>query len=224
MTYLPRTLEPEVMDTADDATVYDAMDHEGVNRLFVADLRAFADPRGDLLDLGTGTARIPIALCRQQPLVRVMAVDLAFNMLDIARINIELAQMVERIQLAHADSKRLPYQAEFFHGVISNSLIHHIPDPLETLREAVRVTSREGYLFFRDLMRPDSVAELEQLVASYVGQEPPEAQRLFRESLHAALRLDEMQEIVTQLGFPAETVQATSDRHWTWQARISQRR
>ena len=32
---LPRTLEPEVMDTPDDARDYDAMDHAEVNRLFV---------------------------------------------------------------------------------------------------------------------------------------------------------------------------------------------
>ena len=35
---LARTLEPEVMDTAQEASDYDAMDHSEVNARFVADL------------------------------------------------------------------------------------------------------------------------------------------------------------------------------------------
>ena len=31
-------------------------------------------------------------------------------------------------------------------------------------------------------------------------------------------RLEEMQQLVAELGFAAETVRLTSDRHWTWSA------
>ena len=37
---LPRTLEPEVMDSPEEARDYDAMDHAEVNRKFVDDLLA----------------------------------------------------------------------------------------------------------------------------------------------------------------------------------------
>ena len=37
---LARTLEPELMDTAEEAQLYDAMDHAEVNRRFVDDLLA----------------------------------------------------------------------------------------------------------------------------------------------------------------------------------------
>jgi hypothetical protein len=37
---LPRVLEPEVMDTPEEARDYDAMDHSAVNRVFVADFLA----------------------------------------------------------------------------------------------------------------------------------------------------------------------------------------
>jgi hypothetical protein len=39
---------------------------------------------------------------------------------------------------------------------------------------------------------------------------------LFSDSLHAALTLDEVRDLVQSLGFPSETVEQTSDRHWTW--------
>ena len=44
-----------------------------------------------VLDLGTGTAQIPLELCRQNPRVRVVAIDLAEEMLRLAAQNIERA-------------------------------------------------------------------------------------------------------------------------------------
>ena len=45
---LERVLEPEVMDTLDEAVDYDAMDHRAVNEAFCADLLAAAHARGIL--------------------------------------------------------------------------------------------------------------------------------------------------------------------------------
>src|SRR5688572_33418813 len=87
---LIRKLEVEVMDTDEDASDYDAMDHSSVNQLFVQDLLAAGLGDGDILDLGTGTAQIPIELCHQKPEGRILAVDAAVSMLDIARINVEV--------------------------------------------------------------------------------------------------------------------------------------
>ena len=56
---LQRVLEPEVMDTDEVACDYDRMDHDEVNRLFVEDLLRDHQVSGDVLDIGTGTARIP---------------------------------------------------------------------------------------------------------------------------------------------------------------------
>jgi ubiquinone/menaquinone biosynthesis C-methylase UbiE len=96
--------------------------------------------------------------------------------------------------------------------------VHHIPEPIRVLREAVRVVRRGGLLFFRDLLRPESDERLRQLVATYAAGANDHQQRMFAESLHAALSLDEIRQLVTSLGFPAESVQQTTDRHWTWSA------
>lgn len=216
---LPRVLEPEVMESVEEALSYDAMDHEEVNRAFVADLVAEHHVAGEVLDLGTGTARIPIEFCRQVEGVRIVAVDLAESMLDLARKNIEIAGYRDRIVLQRVDAKRLPYEAGRFNAVISNSIVHHLPRPLSALAEAVRVAAPGGALFFRDLCRPDSDARLAELVRMYAGGESYHAQQMFEASLHAALDLEEIRELVGQLGFDPATVTATSDRHWTWSAR-----
>ena len=92
-------------------------------------------------------------------------------------------------------------------------------EPAEALAEAVRVTADGGLLFFRDLMRPSDDAEVSQLVEAYAGDENEHQQKMFDDSLRAALSLDEIQKLVVELGFEPESVKATSDRHWTWVAR-----
>lgn len=226
---LARVLETEVMDTAEEARDYDAMDHSTVNRVFVDDLLAAnvipsigeVDPLPEILDLGTGTALIPIELCRRYTDCRVMAVDLAEHMLELAHYNIEIASLTHRVQLDKIDAKGLPYASDRFAAVISNSIIHHIPQPLAALAEAVRVTQSGGSLFFRDLLRPETIADVKRLVETYAGQENEHSRQMFDDSLRAALSLDEIRSLVSQLGFDPLAVRATSDRHWTWCAKKS---
>jgi SAM-dependent methyltransferase len=256
---LPRTLEPEVMDSREDAWDYDSMDHAEVNRRFVEDLLATGllatreagcaagntrggnssaplpgpltataalrpDGEGDevsllILDIGTGTAQIPILLCQRSDDVRIIAADAAVSMLDLARLNVEIAGLRDQIQLQQADAKQTAYRDAMFDAVISNSIVHHIPEPAAVLAEAVRVTKPGGLLFFRDLMRPENNEELDCLVQTYAEGCNDHQRNLFRDSLHAALTVDEMRQLVASLGFDSESVQPTSDRHWTWIAR-----
>ncbi|MCE9606558.1 MAG: methyltransferase domain-containing protein [Planctomycetia bacterium] len=229
---LSRVLEPEAMDTLDEARDYDAIDHRDVNRLFAADVLAALQQAGLLstdqgchvIDIGTGTARIPIELVRQareagvgRGLI-VAAVDLAAEMLVVAKENVAAAGMADVIRLERLDVKTLPYPDERFAAVLSNSIVHHIPDPAEAIAEAVRVTRPGGLLFFRDLRRPRDAAELERLVTLHTAGSSPTQRELFAASLRAALTVDEIGEIVAALGFPAAEVRATSDRHWTWRS------
>ena len=219
---LKRVLEPEVMDTPEEANDYNDMDHSQVNEVFVQDMLAFASENdvelGDVLDMGTGTALIPIELCQKHEDCRVMAIDMAVNMLDLARYNIELEGLIDRITLAQVDAKEMPYQDSMFNTVMSNSIIHHIPEPIECVREMVRVTATGGIIFFRDLLRPDTDEAVKQIVQQYTGQENEHSQQMFDDSLRAALSVEEVRAIATEFGFAAETVQQTTDRHWTWAA------
>jgi len=227
---IPRVLETEVMDTAAEADDYDAMDHAAVNRLFVDDFlaAAAAGPRGcsfpapgeqawEVLDLGTGTAQIPIELLGRPNLrgVTVTAVDMAAHMLRVASRNVAAAGLERGIRLQRADAKRLPCADGSFAAVMSNSIVHHIPQPGLALAEMLRVLRRPGLLFVRDLLRPDDVATVDRLVATYAGEANPHQRQMFRDSLCAALTLEEIRALVSGLGFPAECVAQTSDRHWT---------
>ncbi len=221
MSQIPRVLEPEVMDTEQEAIDYDAMDHSEVNRIFVDDLLAAGFNGGDVLDVGTGTALIPIELAKRLDELeiddcRIMAIDAATHMLDTAQYNLAINEIYDKIQLAHEDAKATSFEDAMFDVVISNSIIHHIPEPEACIAEMVRVCKPGGLIFVRDLMRPESDEQVRHIVQTYAGNENEHSQKMFDDSLRAALTAEEMQSAVSQFGFPTATVQATSDRHWTW--------
>jgi ubiquinone/menaquinone biosynthesis C-methylase UbiE len=217
---LDRTLEPEIMDSCDEAMAYDAMDHSAVNEAFARDLLAVPSLGTDLLDLGTGTALIPSVLCRLNPDVRIMAADASRWMLEIARYNLEVFQCASRVQLHLVDAKDMIFQDNYFDGVISNTLLHHLPEHDAFFREAIRVLRPGGVLFLRDLFRPETDAEVERLVMTHGGIDS-KGQQLLRQSFHAALTLAEIQSLVEPFGISKDCVRMTSDRHWTLAARAS---
>jgi ubiquinone/menaquinone biosynthesis C-methylase UbiE len=212
-------LEPEVMDTPEEAADYDAMDHTAVNRVFAADFLAAWDGRNPILDVGTGTAQIPIELCRQSPQPEVVGIDLAAHMLRVGEANVRRAGLAERIGLHLVDAKGLPFDDGSFGAVMSNSIVHHIPEPRSVLSEMLRVVVPGGLVFVRDLLRPENPRALQHLVATYAADANEHGRQMFAASLHAALTLDEIRALVSALGCDPMTVQQTTDRHWTWTAR-----
>src|SRR5258708_6247102 len=106
---LERVLEPEVMDSAEEARDYDSMDHAHVNQILVSDLLAFLPSPVHVLDVGAGTAQIPIELCRRHPSVRVVAIDMAQHMLEVGRRNLDKAGLSGRIELRLCDAKKMPF-------------------------------------------------------------------------------------------------------------------
>src|SRR5437899_4094656 len=120
---LPRILEPEVMDTGEEARDYDAMDHTAVNRVFIADFLAIWDGHNPILDVGTGTAQIPIELCRKAPAAQVVAIDMAQEMLRLGEGNVRRAGLEARLRLELGDAKSLSYPDQTYGAVISNSIV-----------------------------------------------------------------------------------------------------
>ncbi|QDU54036.1 class I SAM-dependent methyltransferase [Aeoliella mucimassa] len=217
---LQRELEPELMDTPEEARDYDQMDHSEVNRRFVDDLLAVL---GDVsavtsvVDLGTGTSLIPIELCQRNEQFRVTAIDAAEHMLHAAQRNVESAGLGGAIELVMSDAKGV--HAGQYDVVMSNSLAHHLPSPEVMFDRAIELLRPGGLFFVRDLFRPQHEDQWQHLVDTYAGNEAEHARKMFADSLRAALTVEEVRAMVNDRGFATDTVQATSDRHWTWVAR-----
>lgn len=212
---IKRILEPEVMDTMEDALEYDAMDFTEVNTSFAERAVKHLPPEGIVLDLGTGSARIPILILERNPKLKFIAVDLSENMLKVGKMNVEKNNFSSNIKLEIVDAKRLPYPDNYFDAVISNSLMHHIPDPLTVLKEINRISKTKAGILIRDLIRPDSLNRVEEFVQQYAADCDEHQKKLFRDSLIASFTIKEVKLLVEKSGIKDSIVIQSSDRHWS---------
>lgn len=183
---MQRILAPEVMDTWEEAVEYDAMDFTAVNAAFAQRAIELGLPPAKVLDAGTGTARIPIEICQQRPQWQITAIDLAKNMLAIGSQNVQKAGLQAQIVQEYVDAKHLPYPDSYLDMVISNSLIHQLPDPLPFFLELKRVLKPNGGILIRDFIRPDTVEIVNNFVDSIGSEYSDRQKQLFRDSLHVA--------------------------------------
>lgn len=212
---MERIPEVEVMDTWEEASEYDAMDFTQVNQEFAELALELGPETGLILDVGTGTARIPILIAKQRSQWQITGIDLSANMLFIGNQNIEQAGLQEQIKLEQVDAKQLPYLDHQFDLVISNSIVHHLSEPLLFFQELQRVLRPWGGIFLRDLTRPSSETELNTLVEQYAGDCNNHQKQLFRDSLQAAYTLDEIINFIESAGLEKMRIYQSSDRHWT---------
>lgn len=218
MSELERILEPEVMDTEQDASEYDAMDHSGPNGAFVERLLELG-AWGLMLDIGTGPGDIPLELIGHVAEGEIIGIDLSPEMLKIAEKKKADAPNSERVQFQVADAKELAFSDHHFDTVFSNTILHHIPDPLPFLKEAWRVLKPGGVLLIRDLFRPATQNELDALVQTYAGEDTPHQRQLFGDSLHAALTPVELRELAKAAGMVEVEIVVDTDRHMSLQTK-----
>ena len=213
---MQRVLEPEVMDTPEEAAAYDAMDHSEPNAAFVARL-AELGARGAMLDIGCGPGHVALLVAERFPDARVLGVDLSKHMLERAEEHRARSAHADRIEFRVADAKGLGLPDASFDTVFSNTILHHIPDPVPFLREAARVLAPGGALLIRDLFRPADQATVERLVAEHAADADAEQRELFRASLCAAFTPDELRELAARAGLERAEVVVDTDRHMSLQ-------
>ena len=207
---MQRVLEPEYMDTPDEANSYAAMDHSVVNAAVV----------DRFLQLGGGACSRVVDLDpRLLELLHIgddiVGVDAAATMLALASPKAARLGLARRVTFAQGDVKALPDPDGSFDGVFSNTILHHIPEPIDFVREAARILQKGGVLLIRDLYRPETMAEAKRLVALHAGQAPADQQQLLLQSLCAALTLDEARALAKSAGIGHARVEMNSDRHYS---------
>jgi ubiquinone/menaquinone biosynthesis C-methylase UbiE len=214
---LARILEPELMDTVEDAEEYHAMDFSEPDGRFAERalelLAGSSNP--EVLDAGTGTAKIPVLMAKARADLRVVALDPAREMLRVAARHVTQSALDGRITLARLDARSTKLPAGRFDAVICNSTVHHLPDPLALLRELKRVLKPGGAVLLRDLARPDSMDEAWAIVKRVAAGDSRRQQQLFFDSLCAALTIEELEQLLVDVGWSGFAVRMVSDRHWS---------
>jgi SAM-dependent methyltransferase len=212
---MDRVPEPEIMDDPHQALAYARADFADVNQRFVDDLLGrFPFLRaGRVVDLGCGPADIPLRLAAAAPGLRIVGVDGSLPMLRLARQALVARGPGRRVALLCARLPAVPLPAGAFDAVVSNSLLHHLPDP-GLLWSAVARLGRPGAaVHVMDLFRPGSVEEAHAIVERAAGSEDPVLKADFFNSLLAAWTPDEVKRQLDDSGLAHLTCAVVSERH-----------
>jgi SAM-dependent methyltransferase len=142
-------------------------------------------------------------------------------MLALARRNVAAASLGDRLLVARADAKATGYPSGSFDMIVSNSLAHHIPAPLDLFAEVARLARPGAGIFIKDLHRADTDAEHRHLVERYASDCTLRQRQLFSDSLRAALTVKEVAAMCAEAGLSNVSVRRCSDRHWCVERRAT---
>ena len=214
---MQRIPEPELMDDEAQARAYANADFEQPHSQFIALLGARFPAnawQGHVLDLGCGPADITLRFARAFPHCQIDGVDGAEAMLKSGHEAVRWADLQNRVRLLHRLLPRDALPVSRYDGIISNSLLHHLADPMVMWDTIRRYGKSAAPVFVMDLMRPDSGETAAQLVATYAGEEPEVLKRDFYHSLCAAYRPDEIATQLASAGLATLDIEIVSDRHF----------
>jgi len=108
-----------------------------------------------IIDMGTGTAVIPIKLAAipQFDGASVIAMDFFRPMVEAAREAVQAAGVEDRIHVVRADAHRMPFADGCADYLISRSTLHHLKDPAQAFREVFRILRPGGIALIHDPRR-----------------------------------------------------------------------
>jgi trans-aconitate 2-methyltransferase len=213
---LQRRPEPELMDAADQVEAYAAADFAASDQAMVERLAVLCgdSPGLELVDLGCGPGNISFRLAQRWRDATVLGLDGAPGMLAVA--DQRLAAQPALAGRLHFAQALLPLAeptplAGRFSAVVSNSLLHHLHDPLVLWRAVAQLAAPGAFVYVQDLRRPPSATAVEALVAAAMASAPDVLRRDYRASLHAAFTPAEVAEQLQQAGVAGLQVEALDD-------------
>ena len=218
---MERVLEPEIMDDPVQVQAYAEADFHKENQWFVDHfLRLYDDLDGaDVVDLGCGPGDIAIRLARSHPTCRITGIDGSSPMISWAEQAVNQAGLAHRIGFLcqRFQDVTLPTPAD---AVISNSLAHHVPNPLRFWYGLKHLIKSGGPVLVMDLLRPDSSEEAQAIVDQYAAHESERLRQDFFHSLLAAYTEDEVAAHLAELNLSRLMVDVPDDRHWIVYGRV----
>lgn len=214
---MQRVAEPELMDGEAQARAYAEADFDAPHQRFMElfhERFPGLEPQGAVLDLGCGPGDITRRFARAFPSCRVHGVDGAATMLRHAEARQHGSGLEGRIRYIHGYLPGATLPLPRYATVISNSLLHHLADPLVLWQSILAHAAPGAAVFVMDLMRPDNRDAAAGLVRQYAANEPEILRHDFFHSLLAAYTPDEVAAQLAVAGLDL-TIAVVSDRHFT---------
>ncbi len=203
------------MDDPEQTAAYAGADFAQENQGFVDRFAEyfpdFSD--GPVLDVGCGPADIPIRFARRYPACRIIGVDASAPMIRLGEQAVAQAGLADRVMLRCERFEAIA-GANVFDAALSNSLLHHLPNPLQFWHKLRQLVKPGSPVLVMDLLRPGSLEDAQAIVDRYAAQEPEILRRDFFNSLMAAFTEDEVTSQLARMNLTRLLIDVIDDRHW----------
>ena len=212
---MERILEPELMDDEAQVVAYANANFETENQGFVDRFREYFPDfwTGTIFDLGCGPGDIPIQFANALPGCRVIGFDASAPMIQWADQALSKAGLSERVTFRCERFQDIA-GANQADAIVSNSLLHHLPNPLQFWNRIRQLVKPGSPVLVMDLLRPESPEAAQAIVDQYAANEPDILRRDFYNSLLAAFTEDEVTSQLARMNLTRLLIDVIDDRHW----------
>lgn len=121
--------------TQDDEKMIEALQPDP----FLYFVKNYLKKNSKIADIGCGGGRATLYLTQQD--MDTYAFDLSMRSLQLTRARCKKARYTGGTNLS------LPFKTEVFDAVVSDGVIHHTPDAIQSLKENTRILKREGFMY-----------------------------------------------------------------------------
>lgn len=212
---MDRIPEPELMDDPKQAEAYARADFEAENQGFIERFKEYFPEfsQGTVLDLGCGPGDICIRFAKFYQACQVIGIDASAPMIRLGEQAVKEAGLSDRITLRCERYEEVA-GARIADAVISNSLLHHLPNPLQFWQKIRQLVRPGAPVLVMDLLRPESPGAAQGIVDQYAANEPDILRRDFYNSLLAAFTEDEIGSQLARMNLTRLLIDVPDDRHW----------
>ena len=203
------------MDDPKQADAYARADFTEENQGFVDRFKEYFPEfsQGRVLDLGCGPADIPIRFAKLYPACHIIGVDASAPMIQLGERAVQQAGLTDRVTLRCERYEEVA-GARIVDAAMSNSLLHHLPNPLQFWQKLRQLVKPGAPVLVMDLLRPESPEAAQAIVDQYAANEPDILRRDFYNSLLAAFTEDEIGSQLARMNLTRLLIDIPDDRHW----------
>jgi len=215
---MDRIAEEEFMDSEDQVKAYAFADFEEPHNLFIKTFQEkFSDIHSNIndvvLDLGCGSCDVTRRFANAYPDAGFHAVDGSATMLKYGQELNEKANLSLRIRLIETSLPDIELPQSHYHIIISNSLLHHLSNPVSLWETIKKHAKPFAHVFVMDLIRPVDEQTVKFLSNEYAKNEPDVLKEDFENSLRAAYTVKETRKQLDKMGLVQLEIEEITDRH-----------
>ena len=219
---MPRTPEPERM-TEEEEVFYAKADYSAPHEALAREIyQTVGAGEKWAIDIGCGPGDVLLRL-------RKLAADWVLVGADISPRMLSLASEDEAKRLSETETpinwliingRKIALPARTFDVVISNSVLHHIADPVQFWSEIGRLSKPGTEVFVRDLRRPPSETEARAIVERNIPNEYEIVKTHYFSSLLSSYTCSEVEHQLQAAGVNGLSVIEIEDRYLSVQGRV----